>query len=593
MNLHLNEWRHSLQAKSTLAIIITAAVLIGVTSAVQYIFASKGIREEVEHRAKAELQVKNLEIQKVMTAVEVALENMSWTVEKTLGMPDSICVVTRRLVEQNTAIMGCGVAFVENYYPQKGRWFEPYVVRREGGKMETSQIGSASHDYLHAEWFIDGMAATNGRWSEPYYDEAGAKTMLCTYTIPIHDAKGRTVAVMGADVSLDWLGGVINARPIYPSSYNLVISRTGQMMACPEESLVMRRSIQEVTSKMKDTTAKRINREMMEGKSGQTVVTNEKGEKNYVFFAPVDGETGWSMAVVCPDKEIFKSLRRVGLGLFVLMLAGLALIGLIISRAVRGFKNLQAVRMQNAAMENELKIASGIQMSMLPKIFPPYPDRDDIDIYGTLTAARAVGGDLYDFYIRDNNLFFCIGDVAGKGVPAALVMAMTRALLRTVSAHEPEPDKIVETLNEAMTEGNESNMFVTLFLGVLDLKTGRLRYCNAGHEAPLLVGRQVGVLPCDPNLIVGVVPGRKYTCQETMIDHQTTIFMFTDGLTEAENSEHELFGRERVLAVANAQYDQRQHQPELLIGKMADAVRDFVGGAEQSDDLTMLAVQFN
>ncbi len=589
----MNEWRHSLQAKSTLAIIITAAVLIGVTSAVQYIFASKGIREEVEHRAKAELQVKNLEIQKVMTAVEVALENMSWTVEKTLGMPDSICVVTRRLVEQNTAIMGCGVAFGENYYPQKGRWFEPYVVRREGGKMETSQIGSASHDYLHAEWFIDGMAATKGRWSEPYYDEAGAKTMLCTYTIPIHDAKGRTVAVMGADVSLDWLGGVINARPIYPSSYNLVISRTGQMMACPEESLVMRRSIQEVTSKMKDTTAKRINREMMEGKSGQTVVTNEKGEKNYVFFAPVDGETGWSMAVVCPDKEIFKSLRRVGLGLFVLMLAGLALIGLIISRAVRGFKNLQAVRMQNAAMENELKIASGIQMSMLPKIFPPYPDRDDIDIYGTLAAARAVGGDLYDFYIRDNNLFFCIGDVAGKGVPAALVMAMTRALLRTVSAHEPEPDKIVETLNEAMTEGNESNMFVTLFLGVLDLKTGRLRYCNAGHEAPLLVGRQVGVLPCDPNLIVGVVPGRKYTCQETMIDHQTTIFMFTDGLTEAENSEHELFGRERVLAVANTQYDQRQHQPELLIGKMADAVRDFVGGAEQSDDLTMLAVQFN
>ena len=258
----------------------------------------------------------------------------------------------------------------------------------------------------------------------------------------------------------------------------------------------------------------------------------------------------------------------------------------------RYVNELRDTTAQKASMESELKVAHDIQMSMLPKTFPPYPERDDIDIYGTLTPAKAVGGDLFDFYIRDNQLFFCIGDVAGKGIPASMFMAVTRSLFRNISAHVAFPERIAYALNNALTEGNDTNMFVTLFTGVLDLATGHLRYCNACHNAPLLVGRDVGDLPCLPNLPLGILAEFQFEAQEVDIDPDTTIFLFTDGLNEAENAVHEQFGDERIQEVAKRLLAERQHQPLNITYEMYQAVHRFVNGAEQSDDLTMLAIQY-
>ena len=196
-----------------------------------------------------------------------------------------------------------------------------------------------------------------------------------------------------------------------------------------------------------------------------------------------------------------------------------------------------------ASLESELHIAHNIQMSMIPKTFPAFPQRNDIELYASLTPAKAVGGDLYDFFIRDEKLFFCIGDVSGKGVPASLVMAVSRTLFRNISAHTEQPSHIVDMMNVNVCEGNESCMFVTLFVGVLDLKTGHLRYSNAGHDAPYL---QASMLPCDPNLPIGLMPEHEYSEQEITLAPGSTLFLYTDGLTEAENARQEMFGRKRV-----------------------------------------------
>ena len=246
---------------------------------------------------------------------------------------------------------------------------------------------------------------------------------------------------------------------------------------------------------------------------------------------------------------------------------------------------------QNAAIESELKIAHDIQMTMLPKTFPPYPDRHDIDIYGTVTPAKAVGGDLFDFFIRDEKLFFCIGDVSGKGVPASLVMAVTRSLFRNVSAHTAVPHHILKALNDVMADKNDTNMFVTLFVGVLDLSTGQLNYCNAGHESPLLIGEHVEQLPCEPNLPVGVMTDYTFTSQTVAIMHDTTIFMFTDGLNEAEDATQAQFGDERIMGVAQTLSAEGTLDPQTIVERMAAAVSTFVGDADQSDDMTMLAVR--
>ncbi len=231
-------------------------------------------------------------------------------------------------------------------------------------------------------------------------------------------------------------------------------------------------------------------------------------------------------------------------------------------------------------------------MGMLPEKFPTKTDRDDVQLFALLTPAKEVGGDLFDFYFRDEKLFFCIGDVSGKGVPASLFMAVTRSTFRTVSAHESMPDRIVTTMNRTIADMNKTHMFVTLFVGVLDLPTGRLHYCNAGHDAPLLIGDGVGELPCDPNIPVGFMPKWKFSLQEAQIFTSTTIFLFTDGLTEAMDANEEQFQMERVNSVATQALANGQQEPQQLIALMTDAVHQFVGDAEQSDDLTMMAIQY-
>ena len=581
----------SLRTKSSLAIIVTAAVLVEITSGIQYYFAKEGIREEVEHRAESELRAKSLEIRNVMNVVEVAVENMAWAVEQRLAQPDSMWTVTRKLLADNEYIVGSAVAFEPYYYPRKGRQFSPYSYKHDG-TTTSIQLGTDQYDYHSMEWYTAPMASGRGHWSEPYFDEGGGEMMMSTYSLPIRDAAGQIVAIFTADVSLDWLSEVVNARHIYPSSYNLLLSRAGQIMVCPQDSLAMRTNIEEATAGITDTTADYINRQMKAGNSGQATVTDNNGETNYVFYGPVDDVTGWSMAVVCADKEIYRGLRGTRLSVFILMLVGMCLLGFIIWRTARGAHRLQEINAQKASMERDLQVASGIQMGMLPKDFPANHERDDVQVYATLTSAKEVGGDLFDFYFRDNKLFFCIGDVSGKGIPASLFMAVTRSVFRTVSAKECRPDMIMTSLNNTIADMNESLMFVTMFIGVLDLQTGMLRYCNAGHDAPMLVGAGVGTLPCDANIPVGVDPDFHYTQQEALVYTGTTIFLYTDGLTEAENTAHELFSLQRAKQTAADALANQQQEPKQLISIMTDAVHRFVGDAEQSDDLTMMAIQY-
>jgi len=261
-------------------------------------------------------------------------------------------------------------------------------------------------------------------------------------------------------------------------------------------------------------------------------------------------------------------------------------------------EELKASTAAKASIESELNVAHGIQMSMIPKTFPAFPNRKDIELYASLTPAKAVGGDLYDFFILNDKLFFCIGDVSGKGVPASLVMAVSRTLFRNISAHTDKPSHIVETMNANICEGNDNCMFVTLFVGVLDLATGQLRYCNAGHEAPYI---QTSLLPCDSNFPIGLTSDFKYSEQETVMAPGTTLFLYTDGLTEAMNASREKFGKQLVSDAINTFYGETTQcgessssnsVPQQLIETMTAAVHQFVGDTEQSDDLTMLAFKY-
>ena len=230
-------------------------------------------------------------------------------------------------------------------------------------------------------------------------------------------------------------------------------------------------------------------------------------------------------------------------------------------------------------------------MDMLPKS-EETALRDDCFVVGSLDPAKMVGGDLYDYFIRDEKLFFCIGDVSGKGIPAALVMAVMHTLFRSISAHESNPARIMQALNETACQRNEQNMFVTMFIGVLDLPTGRLRYCNAGHDKPFVIGKETKQLPAKPHLPLGVMDNMVYTIQETVLQSGESLFLYTDGLTEAMNESHEQFGLKRVEKGLRDCIGKESNTSENLIRTMTNRVNAFVDGAEQSDDLTLLAIQY-
>lgn len=535
-------------SRQGLLLVLAAAVLLEANSLVQYYFARKGLHEEATRRAQSEMEKTRLSIQDVTNSVELSVKNLGWLVENMLDMPENLFSVIRQTMDANPYLTDAGVAFAPDYYPEMGRWYEPLVARRPDGSFEALQVGSESHDYFDKDWFTVSFETGEGHWSEPYYDESGGRTTVVTFTLPVRDPDGNIVAVCAGDVSLDWLEELIGNIRLYPNSFSTMVSRSGEVMISPAETLVT-----------------------------DDVVR---------FVEPID-KTGWKMSIVIPEREIYASVNRLGLIMTLLQLLGLVILGLLLQRTARNQVRLEEVENKKEQIENELTIARGIQMAMLPKIFPPYPERDDISMFGMLTPAKQVGGDLYDFFIRDEKLFFCIGDVSGKGVPASLVMAVTRSLFRNISALEDSPKVIVEGINRGMFDMTENEMFVTFFCGVLDMENGVLRYCNAGHNPPLVFTNQVEMLPGVPNIPLGVELGMVFEEQQLRLHYDDALYLYTDGVSEAENLEHEQFGMGRMQTVLHERRRAQEHLDAMLA-----AVRSFVGEAPQSDDITLLFIHY-
>lgn len=562
-----------------LTLIIGAALMLELTSGGLYYSAQNIIHRTVEKLIEREMNAIYLCIRNKLAKVEVTVDNMAWVVADDLEDPDWMYSITRRLVENNPSVLGCMVTFVPDYFPQKGHWFEPYAVRRADGTIETMQLGSAEHDYTKIDFYTEAIAKNGGNWCEPYSDKDGAKAVVTTYSVPVHDDKGKIVGVVGADIALDWLEEVVEEGKYYKSTQRFIVTEKGNLLAGKDSKL-----FQMVHQLVKAD----------EDKMSYETITDEHGDERHVYFHPVGGNTNWILVSIQNDKEVFSKLGKIRANLLLPVLAGLILIGFIVWRTSRNLERLRKVNAEKDRIGGELRVASQIQQSMLPH---SYIQHADMDIFGSLVPAREVGGDLYDYYIRDEKLFFCIGDVSGKGAPSAMVMGVIHSLFRAFSAHENNPARIMQAINEISCQGNDSNIFVTMFIGVLDLPTGRLRYCDAGHDAPIVFrnegqevrGEGLVHIPVEPHLPVGVLDDVKYGVQETQITPDSTIFLYTDGLTEAMNFKHKQFGIKRVEEVLAAS---SQLPPQQLLEAITNKVHEFVGDAEQSDDLTMLAIHY-
>jgi len=538
-------------------IVIVAAVALEAISCIMYFASRSAIKNEAAQRAKTELRKAELEIEMHTVDMETAARTLALLVQKNINCPDSVYAATNLAVRTLREHTSMAVAYVADYFPQKGRYFEVCSSRITEDSVYTREIGNADHDYMQMEWWQNGFVHDSCWWCEPYMDDSGSEAPVVSCSYPVKNKEGQVVAVVCVDMTLDYLQKKLpEYLQVYKNSYYSIKSSKGGDIV--------------------------------------RVIDTIPGRKYNVFNEEIDA-TGWHIEIIIPEEEMFADLNRIGRIVGLLMLLGLCVLIFIIWHAGRNNKRLMETTAQNERMESELQIASTIQMAMLPKVFPPFMDRLDLNIYGIVDPAKEIGGDLYDFYVRHNKLFFCIGDVSGKGVPAALVMAMTRSLFRSITSHEEDPAVIMRKMNKAIVDQNTQNMFLTLFLGVLDCETGALGYCNAGHNAPVIVkgleDERVSGLEVVPNLPLGIEPEFVFTAQEMQLQHGDTLFLYTDGLTEAENTRHELFGEDRMM---HALKDEKMQglSPRHMVERMKTMVEDYREGADQSDDLTMLVVRY-
>ncbi len=251
----------------------------------------------------------------------------------------------------------------------------------------------------------------------------------------------------------------------------------------------------------------------------------------------------------------------------------------------------QKIAQEHQALETELNVATNIQASMLPTIFPAFPDRSEFDIFASMTPAKEVGGDFYDFFlIDDNHLAMVIADVSGKGVPAALFMVISKTLIKNAAQQGLSPEEILESVNNQLCEGNDAEMFVTVWLGIYEISTRKLIAANAGHEYPVIQrANEDYTLYRDPHgFVLAGMNNMKYTQYELQLNPGDTFYIYTDGVPEATNSENALFGSKRMLAALNRSDNSSLEQ---LFKGVQQEIDTFVGSAPQFDDLTMLALR--
>ena len=569
-------------------VVLLALVALEVGYIVQYKQLRELATENAYRRAQGSIDLVEQDFTLIAELMESAVRNNIWSARVLATQPDSLWELTRGIVKDNPVVYGSAMALVENYSKKAGRFFSPYAYR-DGDVIRNVQLGTDEYDYTHQEWFQGALkAGEKGYWSEPYYDEGGGDKLMTTYSVPVYDHRGTLAAVLTADVALDWVSDRLAAIEDYPLSLKMLMSQTGNIMATsPSFESMNRKNIMDLAEGMEDGEAfQDLNRDMLAGQEGSRRVMIQ-GKEYYVFYDRLQ-KTGWFMSVSIPEEEIFSELKSMGKKILFIQLLGALMLLVILLVTIHNQRRLMDINSQKSRIDGELHVASGIQMAMLPKVFPPFPDRKDIDIYANLIPAKEVGGDLYDYFIREERFYFCIGDVSGKGVPASLVMSVTRSLFRSVAGHEKSPMRIIHTMNRNMVEMNNSNMFVTFFCGVLDMASGHLRYCNAGHNPPVFMGPETAEqLPVTPNIPLGVMEGFPFAEQEMDLKAGMGLFLYTDGLNEAEDSEHNQFGMERVMAVLNGKLP-----VTAQVEKVQSAVWSFVGDAPQSDDLTMLYFRY-
>ena len=631
--------------RMTVLILAGAGCILGAIIGYAYITARHLLEQELREKACYLAEGTASRIETVQRAVEKVGQGLSLQFDREAMKPADIYPILESIVRQNGEVFGSAFAPAPDYFEAYGRR-APYVCRSQelGGSLLQLDLAESNYQYEVRDWYTLPRDLGRATWTEPYFDEGGGNALMVTYSIPCY-VGGRSnefLGVVTCDVSLSWLTDMMVSLNVGKHGYAFLISANGTYMTHRRKDFIMNETVFSVAEESGVGALRDIGRRMLRGETGfGELISFVTGEASWFSFAPVPS-TRWTVGLVFPKKELLdkvislsRTLALLGILGFVLLLIVALAIARSITRPLRQLeaatktlstgnldvplpaiegedevawlsrsfdamrKNLKThveqLRVTTAAkerIESEIHIARSIQMSLVPRTFPPFPERDDIELYAMLDPARDIGGDFYDFFMeKDDHLCLVVGDVSGKGVPAALFMAVTRTFLRTIWNVERDPAATLTRLNNELARDNEPSMFVTLFCARVHLPTGRCLYANGGHNPPFVIRGDGSVerIPKVKGTLVGGMEDMVFEEGEIDLKPGETLFLYTDGVTEAMNPDEVLTGENWTVDELKKVCSK---DCEGMISGMREALKRHAAGAEQSDDITMLAFRY-
>jgi sigma-B regulation protein RsbU (phosphoserine phosphatase) len=618
------------------------ALIFLVVFGYSYRFSRAIIEKDTRQRAEGLALNAVYRIETILNSVENVPEGIASVLENCSLNRAEMLRLLRASVADNPEIYGAILAFEPYGLDRRTRTFAPYFFRHDGGIKATDPSSPA---HVEWDWYQVPKRSNRPGWSEPYFDTGFGGTVMSTYSVPLYrTAKGRRSfrGVVTADILLERLSDIVASIRVLRTGYGILLSKKGTVVTHPDKGLIMKGTVFDLARERNDPRLAELGRRMVAGGSGfAPFPVLAAGKTSWVYYAPVPS-SGWSLAVIFPEEELAEDVVSLHRAVIFLGCAGILLLCLtvaLIARSITGtlrdmaaaagaiaagnldvelpparsrdevgrlttafhgmktelrgyIAKVAAAAAERQRMESELGIARDIQMQILPRVLPPLPPQERYDLQAVIEPAREVGGDFYDYFPLDHDrLCFVIADVSGKGVPAALFMAVSMTLLKAAAREGLAPDRVLAKVNEELSRDNEVNMFVTVICGILDTADGTVVFANAGHNPPLVVRSSGGtaLVKTDNGLALGVLEDAPYRCESLRLEAGDSIFLYTDGVTEAMNPAEELFGDQRLQEALESLAGK---SPGEIASAVLQEVRDFAAGAPQSDDITILAVRF-
>ena len=526
---------------------------MGVQSYVSYSRALFRLQEKMD----LEMQIAQEKLRFELFDALDASSQIAEKVKKCLEDPDELYDKTSELLNRYPNFYSCYVVFPPYYYPEEGKWFGLTSYRTKDSII-SRPFGNAEHDYFEREWYKGAVQSTEGYWSTPYRDDDFDEPIY-TYSKVMRDEEGKLICVIGIDFSLNWIHNLLEHFKPFEEAVFMLYGSNGTLLAMS-------------------------NGAPADGFGNSWIITSKT-------LQPINIK----MVTAVPKRHIIQSLRLGTLLPFGVFVLGILVVGLLIRRITRDEQVNARLETEKKVLSHELEIAHDIQMGILKDTNEKQKAQGngDIELQTLLVPMREVGGDLFDFHREGDELWFIIGDVSGKGVPAAIFMSAAVNLFRAAEVRATSPKEIMEEMNAILSENNPSLTFVTAFIGCLHIPTGELLFCNAGHCAPLIKHKlsavnqhsavsiqpsEVRCLQIEPNIPLGYDGRYCFVEQGCMLGEGDTLVLYTDGVTEARNERREMLGLKRWSEIVAKNED------------LPNAIKHFIGQADPTDDITLMTI---